>query len=310
MQTILGVSGQIGTELARCLHREFTQDIRLVSRNPKKVNDSDQLFSADLLDAAQTLKAVEGSEIVYLTAGLPMDTQLWVAQWPTLMRNVIAACATHGAKLVFFDNSYMYPQTSTPQTEAAPFVPHGEKGRVRAAIARELLEAMAQQKVQAMICRAPEFYGPGITQSITNATVIAPLKAGKKARVFLRDDTLRTLIYTPDASRAMAWLGNAPDAYGQTWHLPCDDARLTYRQFIELAAKLFGVKADYMVLKRWQLRAAGLFNPTVRDAAELLPRYEADNLFVSDKFKQRFPDFAVTTLAQGLATIRDEDRGG
>lgn len=306
MQTILGASGQIGRELAACLKRDFTGDLRLVSRRPQKVNDTDQLFSADLLDATQTVKAVTGSEVVYLTAGLPMNTRLWIAQWPILMRNVIEACAAQGAKLVFFDNTYMYPQTAQPQTEDTAFLPYGDKGKVRAAIARELLAAMEQKRVQAMLCRAPEFYGPGITQSITNTTVIDNLKSGKTPKVFLRDDTLRTLIYTPDASRAMALLGNTPDAYGQTWHLPCDDNRLTYRQFIELAARIFNVEARYTVLKRWQLRLAGLFNGTVRDAAELLPRYEADNLFVSDKFKRRFPEFRVTTLRQGLQEIRDE----
>ncbi|HEY8570372.1 SDR family oxidoreductase [Microbulbifer sp.] len=306
MQTILGASGQIGRELALHLKRDFTSDIRLVSRRPEKINETDELLSADLLDAEQTLRAVEGSEIVYLTAGLPMDTQLWVEQWPILMRNVIDACAAHNAKLVYFDNTYMYPQTDQPQTEDSPFEPNGAKGMVRGEIATMLLDAMAQGRVQAMICRAPEFYGPGKTQSITNATVIENLLAGKSAKVFLRDDVLRTLIYTPDASRAMALLGNTPDAYGQTWHLPCDDNRLTYRQFIELAAEIFGVEANYTVLKRWQLWLAGLANKTLRDAAELLPRYKADNIFVSDKFKSRFPDFQVTTFRQGLSAIGEE----
>jgi len=306
MQTILGAPGQIGHELAVHLKRGFTDDIRLVSRNPKKVNDSDQLHRANLLDADDTLKAVEGSEIVYLTAGLPMDTRLWVEQWPVIMKNVIDACAAHGARLVFFDNTYMYPQTDEPQTEDTGFRPHGEKGRVRAAIAEALLEAMEQKRLTAMICRAPEFYGPGRTQSITNASIIDPLAQGKPARVFLRDDTLRSLIYTPDASRAMALLGNTHDAYGQTWHLPCDDERLTYRAFIGLASGQFGTDARYRVLKRWQLRLAGLFSRTIRDAAELLPRYETDNIFVSDKFKARFPDFRVTTFREGLASIRDD----
>ncbi|WP_346836713.1 NAD-dependent epimerase/dehydratase family protein [Microbulbifer sp. SAOS-129_SWC] len=309
MQVILGASGQIGRELAAQLKRDFTSEIRLVSRQPKKVNETDQLFRADLLDATQARQAVEGAQIAYLTAGLPMDTQLWVDQWPTLMRNVIEACAAHGTKLVFFDNTYMYPQTAAPQTEETDFLPYGEKGRVRAAIARDLLGAMAEGRVQAMICRAPEFYGPGKTQSITNSTVLENLLAGKSARVFLRDDTLRSLIYTPDASRAMARLGNTPDAYGQTWHLPCDDNRLTYRQFVHLAAEIFDVKADYKVVKRWQLRLAGVFNRTIRDAAELLPRYAVDNIFVSDKFKSRFPDFNVTTFQQGLTVIRDEKAG-
>jgi nucleoside-diphosphate-sugar epimerase len=303
MQTILGASGQIGRELAVRLKRDFTGDIRLVSRRPRKVNDSDQLLSADLLDRTQTLRAVEGSSIVYLTAGLPMDTRLWVAQWPAMMANVIEACAAHEARLVYFDNTYMYAQSAVPQAEDAPFQPHGAKGRVRAQIALTLLDAIRQGRVEAMICRAPEFYGPGITQSITNTTVIDALRSGRAAKVFLRDDTLRSLIYTPDASRAMALLGNTPDAYGQTWHLPCDDERLTYRQFIELAAEVFGVAPRYRVLKRWQLALAGVFNRRIRDASELLPRYEVDNIFVSDKFKRRFASFRVTTFREGLEAI-------
>lgn len=309
MQTILGASGQIGHELAVHLKRDFTSDIRLVSRRPQKVNETDQLLSANLLDAEQTMQAVTGSEIVYLTVGLPLDTRLWVEQWPILMRNTIEACATHGAKLVYFDNTYMYPQTSQPLTEETEFLPNGEKGKVREAIAHQLLEAMEQGRLQALICRAPEFYGPGRTQSITNSMVIDNLLAGRTAKVFLRDDVLRSLIYTPDASQAMALLGNTHDAYGQTWHLPCDDNRFTYRQFIELAAEIFGVPGRYKVLKRWQLWLAGLVNKQAREVAELLPRYAADNIFVSDKFKHRFPDFRVTTFREGLIALRGDHSG-
>ncbi|MDX1755095.1 MAG: NAD-dependent epimerase/dehydratase family protein [Marinobacter sp.] len=306
MQTILGASGQIGGELALTLNRDFTSDIRLVSRNPEKINDSDELVSADLMDASQTLQAVEGSEIVYMTAGLPIDSQMWVERWPVMMQNVIDACAAQGAKLVYFDNTYMYPQTNQPQLENAPFTPNGPKGQARAEITQMLLEAMEQGRVEAVICRAPEFYGPGKTQSITNATVIDNLLAGKPAKVFLRDDTLRSLIFTPDASRAMAQLGNTPDAYGQTWHLPCDDNRLTYKEFVKLAAEVFGVAGDYKVLKRWQLWLVSRANKIIRETEELWPRYTADNLFISDKFKSRFPDFKVTTYREGLAAIRDE----
>jgi uncharacterized protein YbjT (DUF2867 family) len=58
VQTILGANGQIAVELARELQRKFTNDLRLVSRNPRKVNDTDSLVSANLLDAKQTLDAV------------------------------------------------------------------------------------------------------------------------------------------------------------------------------------------------------------------------------------------------------------
>jgi uncharacterized protein YbjT (DUF2867 family) len=72
MQTILGSTGVIGKELATTLP-QYTDKIRLVSRNPKKVNDGNELVSANLLNAEEILKAVEGSEIVYLTAGIQYD---------------------------------------------------------------------------------------------------------------------------------------------------------------------------------------------------------------------------------------------
>ncbi|WP_020559116.1 hypothetical protein [Thiofilum flexile] len=59
-------------------------------------------------------------------------------------------------------------------------------------------------------------------------------------------------------------------------------------------------------MQRWQLWLAGLVNRQVRDAAELLPRYAVDTIFVSDKFKTRFPDFNITTLRTGLESIRAE----
>ena len=37
MQTILGANGQIAEELAKTLYRDYTQELRLVSRTPKKI---------------------------------------------------------------------------------------------------------------------------------------------------------------------------------------------------------------------------------------------------------------------------------
>ena len=247
---------------------------------------------------------------MYLTAGLPMDTARWVEQWPVIMRNVIDACAVHSARLVYFDNTYMYPQTSEAQSEEIRFEPNGDKGKVRAQIANELLLAMESEKVNAVICRAPEFYGPGKTQSITNATILNKFCNSERASVFISDNTLRTLIYTPDASQAMALIGNTDDAYGQTWHLPCDDNRMTYKHIIALSESILGRPCHYRIVKQWQLKLAGLFNRQVRDAQELLPRYYCDNLFVSDKFKTRFPTFKVTPYSEGLRQVLLQETSG
>jgi nucleoside-diphosphate-sugar epimerase len=309
MQTILGANGQIAVGLARELQLRHTSDLKLVSRHPRKVNDTDVLASADLLDAGQTAEAVKGSRVVYFTAGLPPDTQLWETQFPVMLKNALDATRAAGAKFAYFDNTYMYPQDDRPQTEETPFLPVGRKGRVRTVMASMVLEEMARADIPVVIGRAPEFYGPGKTQSFTNALVIDRLKLGKKPRVPVRDDTRRTLIWTPDASRALAAIGNAPDAFGQSWHLPCCDDRPTYRQFIAMATEVFGRDAAYTVIGKWALTAAGIFSRQVSEIRELLPRYEQDNLFDSTKFKSRFPEFEVTSYREGLERIRQEWAG-
>jgi nucleoside-diphosphate-sugar epimerase len=303
MQTILGANGQIANELAKELRKKYTAHIRLVSRNPRKVNDSDLLFSANLLDDEQTSNAVKGSQIVYLTVGLPMNTKLMQQQFPVFMRNTIHACIEHHAKLVFFDNTYMYPQNNIPLTEETKFAPVGPKGKVRAEIAKMLLEFIQAGKIQAVICRAPEFYGPGETKGITNSLVFENIKKGREPKVLLRDDALRTMIWTPDASKATALIGNTPDSFNQTWHLPCDDNRLTFKQIMEHASLVCGRAIYYKVVNKFSLRLASMFKKNIKEILELLPRYQQDNIFLSDKFKTRFPEFEITTYKQGIEAI-------
>ncbi|MBE4948755.1 NAD-dependent epimerase/dehydratase family protein [Chryseobacterium culicis] len=306
MQTILGANGQIGEELARELKRNYTSDIRIVSRNAKKVNDTDTIFSADLSDRKKAVEAVKGSEIAYFTLGLPMDTELWEKQFLNIMKNVIEACKINGTKLVFFDNTYMYPQSNEVLTEETRFDPVGRKGRVRKQMTEMLLKEMEAGTIEAVICRAPEFYGPGKTQSITNSLIFSAIKEGKKLKVPLRDDKLRSLIWTPDASRATALIGNTPDAYGQTWHLPVDDHKLTYKEFIALISQIYGEEFRYSVIPQLFFTIGSLFNKNAKELLELLPRYQYDNLFDDSKFRKRFPGFTVTTYRQGIEQIKKE----
>lgn len=49
-----------------------------------------------------------------------------------------------------------------------------------------------------------------------------------------------------------------------------------------------------------------MFSKGLRELRELMPRYEADNLFDSSKFKMRFPGFCITGYWQGLESIYAE----
>ena len=103
MQTILGSGGSIGVELAKLLP-QYTKKVRLVSRNPQKINANDELLQADLTQLNDVMKAVEGSDIVYLMVGLQYTAKVWAIQWPLVMSHTIEACKKHNCKLVFFDN--------------------------------------------------------------------------------------------------------------------------------------------------------------------------------------------------------------
>src|SRR2546423_14499440 len=107
MQVILGAGGAIAKELTKELPRYATR-VRLVARHPKKVNESDEILAGDLLNPETVNNAVKGAEVVYLVAGLQYKIKIWQTQWPLIMQNVIRACEQHNAKLVFFDNVYMY----------------------------------------------------------------------------------------------------------------------------------------------------------------------------------------------------------
>ena len=75
MQTILGSGGIIATELAKELVT-YTDKIRLVSRNPKKVNVTDELICSDLLNAIEVQNAVKGSSVAYVTIGFPYNAKV------------------------------------------------------------------------------------------------------------------------------------------------------------------------------------------------------------------------------------------
>ena len=306
MQTILGANGIIATELAKELYSKYTKDIKLVSRHPKKVNDSDILYRANLLYSKQTFDAVKGSEIVYLTVGLPNNRKIAEVQWPIIMRNVVDACLKNNAKLVFFDNTYMYGPTQEALTEETPFRSKGKKGMIRGEITTILINSILHTDLTAMICRAPEFYGPGNTKSITNSLIFENIRKSKMIKVFIDDTKLRTLIYTPDAAKAMALLGNTADAYHQTWHLPCDNNLLTTKEFIQFTSEIYGETLEYFILKSWMIRWLSLFNSDLKESIELLHRYETDYIFDSSKFKRKFPDYKITTYQEGITKIIEE----
>lgn len=299
MQTILGANGTIGSLLAKELWT-YTNRIRLVSRNPRRVNASDELFPADLGNPANVEKAVEGSDVVYLVVGFDYKTEIWQEKWPKLMRATIDACIKYKARLVFFDNVYMYDINAIPHmTEDSPLNPPSKKGEVRRQIAQMLMDEVKAGRLMALIARSADFYGPNNEKSFINEMVIKSLRKGKSADWLLDTEKKHSFTFTPDAAKATALLGNTHDAYNQVWHLPTDSNALTGREFVGLFAKELNAKPRVRPMPMWLLKILGLFIPIMKEIKEMSYQYDRDYFFDSSKFDKRFK-FKTTTYGDGV----------
>jgi len=299
MQTILGSGGAIGIKLAKEL-KNYTGKVRLVARNPEKVNDDDDIFPANLLDKKLINDAIAGSDVVYLTAGLEYNIKVWQRDWPVIMQNVIDGCIVHNAKLVFFDNVYMYgPEEISHMTEESRVAPVTKKGKVRAELIKMIFDAIDNRKLTAMVTRCADFYGKNVKTGFLNIGVIDNFKKNKKA--FWQSDAnkIHSFTYVPDAAKAVALLGNTADVYNQVWHLPTSGERWTGKDFVNYVAKQMNIKPRYYILSKLMISLFGIFSPTLKELKEMQYQNDRDYFFDSSKFENRFM-FQPTSYKEGI----------
>jgi nucleoside-diphosphate-sugar epimerase len=298
MITILGAGGAISNELVSRL-ASAKLPFRLVGRNPSSRPGAREVVAADLTDMDQCQRAVAGSTVVFLLAGLKYDHKIWAQLWPRIMSNTIQACKRAKARLVFFDNVYMYGLVDGAMTEDTPFNPVSRKGEIRARIATSLIDEWKAGNLTAMIARAADFYGPRATHGVPNVMVFDPLSKGQSAMCLAADELPHSYTFTPDAAQALLRLMNEESAWNQTWHLPTAPDPPTSREFIEAAAHAMSVKTKYRVLSPLLLRIVGWFNPMVREIREMLYQNTAPYLFDSTKYALAF-GFRGTPYQEGI----------
>jgi len=296
--TILGAGGSIGNVLAYQLLKA-DESVRLVSRSNFSITGAESVKS-DISSYEDTLNCVKGSDIVYLVAGLPYDSKIWDEMWPKIMKNVIDACKNYGAKLIFFDNVYMYGKVDGKMTEETPYFPCSEKGEIRATVANMLSSEMRHDNLKAIIARSADFYGPyALNSSVLYFLAIDKLINNKKA-LWLADDTkLHSFTYTLDCAKALNLLWSKDECYQQVWHMPTHSPAITGKTYMELIAKELGTEPNYRVLKKWMMKMAGLFDKTVYESLEMIYQSEYDYQFDSTKFDQYF-NFKPTSYETGI----------
>jgi len=275
-QHIIVGAGQVGTRLAARL-TEQGHTVRLVSRSGNTIPGV-EARSADAGDREALLAATAGADVIYNCVNPPYHR--WVADWPPMADNLIAAAESTGGVLVTLSNVYGYGAVDGPMTEQTPMSAHTRKGRVRAAMWAQALAAHQAGRIRATDVRASDYIGEAGDQTNFGSRVLPKMQAGKPILLMGRTDQPHSWTYTGDAAALLAVAGQDSRAWGRAWHVPTNPAR-TQAEVIEDLTRAMGVPAPRIrTAGAGMLRLVGLFNRPAGELVEML--YEFDRPFVLD----------------------------
>jgi nucleoside-diphosphate-sugar epimerase len=279
-------TGQVGLVLAGRLAGSGIA-VRAVSRHrPSTLAEGVDWRAADVTDPEAAADAAKGASVVYQCLNAPYTK--WPEQFPALQRSVLTAASRAEALLVSLENVYGYGATGgAAMSERLPLAATTVKGRARAAMTRELLEAQAAGRVQIAIGRASDFFGPAITGSALGERVFANAVAGRRVDFLGNPDLPHTYSYVPDVAAGLATLGTDLRAVGEVWHLP-GPPTVTTRAILDLVADEVGRPVEIRHMPKLALRALGLVSPLMRELAEMEYEFEAPFVLDTSKYESTF----------------------
>ncbi len=294
---VLG-AGQVSHHIVAELHSRGVRPT-VVSRSGTELDDADAT-TADANDPTALTAALDGASLVISTAQPAYHR--WPEEFPALQRSIVEACAANDARLVVLDNVYAYGTPGTPMTETTPFSATDRKGRTRAAMATELLEAHRAGHVWTTAVRASDFIGPHARLTAYGERFVEPLLVGKAAEVLGDPDRLHSVAFLPDVAQALVTVGLSDAAGGRAWHAPHAPA-VSQRQLVELVADAAGSGAKLRRMRRWQLSLVGRFLPAAGEVAEMWHEFMTDHVVDDSAIRDAFGLDATPLERVAAATV-------
>lgn len=268
---LFGAAGAIGGSIANALRKQGSA-YRVVGRNRASL---EKTFGSDALaeivtwnpdDHASVRAAAHGIETIVYLVGVPYDQ---FRLHPIVMRQTLDGAIAEGVRrMLLIGTVYPYgmPQT-TPVKESHPREPNTFKGRMRKEQEDLLLTAHSDGKIQGTVLRLPDFYGPGVEKSFLDSLFKAAVD-GSTANMIGPVDKLHEFVYVPDVGPVVTALMEREEAYGRWWHFGGVEP-VTQREIIDRVLRMAGRKPHVRVVGKTTLRLIGLFNPLMRELAEM-----------------------------------------
>jgi nucleoside-diphosphate-sugar epimerase len=245
-----------------------------------------EVLKLNAADPKEVHKTAHHASVVYNCTNVPYNR--WTDLLPAIHQGIIEGISGTEARLVVMENLYMYGATRGKMiTEDSAHHPCSRKGEVRARMSEELFNAHAKGRIRAVSGRASDFFGPRALQSALGERIFYPALKGKAAQVLGNPDLLHTYTYVPDIGRALVVLGESDEALGKAWHLPNPET-VTTRQIVEMIYKKLGYPPKIKAASKGLIRMIGIFNPVVRELAEMMYEFEEPFLVDDTRFRKLF----------------------
>jgi nucleoside-diphosphate-sugar epimerase len=302
-------SGAIGLAIFDALQRRGITP-RIVNRSGRaRVPHGVEVVGGDARDPDFALAVTVGAKVIYQALNPPYPE--WPQQFPSLQRSVLNAAQARGARLVSMENVYMYGRPDgRPLTEDRPYDAHTKKGKLRATMALELLDAHRRGTVEIAIGRASDYFGPrGGAQSNLGDRLFPAALAGRTATVLGQLDQPHSYTFIPDIGEGLAVLGEHPAAAGRAWHLPNDPSTRTTRELVDIVYRQLGHrKGKVRTVPPAVLRIMGVFSPTMRELVEMQYQFQEPFLVDSSQMRRHL-GLAATPIEEALERTAHSYRG-
>lgn len=305
MSHVVFGTGPVGMAVVERLHSRGEHVTAVNRSGHAPVPDGVVMMGGDASDPEFAIKAARAADVVYQCAAPPY-TQ-WSELFPKLQESIVEATATASAKLVSFENLYMYgPSHGAPITESMGFGATSRKGRLRAQMAKDLAAAARAGRIRLTTGRASDYFGPRAMLSHAGERMFRPVMAGKKAQMMGDPDQPHTYSFVPDIAAGLVELGMSEAADGKVWHLP-NPRTVTPRQFVDRIGLAYRVSADVSAMSRRMVSVVGMFNKDVKEIKEVLYQFEEPWVVDSTAFADQF-GISATPLDEAIATTAEWHR--
>ena len=298
MIALFGAGGAVGHSLAVELDKRGLP-YRVVGRNIETLQrefPNAEVARADFFKGEGTLEAAEGIETVFYLAGAPYTE---FDKHPIMVRNALDGAITAGvARFVLVVPVYAYGAAqSVPVPESQPHDPQTHKGRYRLEQEQAVLQAGKRGGMLTMAVHMPDFYGPFAELSYANA-FMREVFTNKTASWLGPASAQREFLFAPDIAEPLLRLSDDPQAYGRCWNL--GGTAVTAKEFIDLVFVASGKKPKYNVIPKFVVQAFGLFNPMMREIAEMYYLFDSGFVLDDTELRAQIGDWPKTPLEQGI----------